>query len=75
MDRAQADEGTSLDVRPSVIADMLAPRLQLDADQAKRFLDALVGGASAAEEFTFQTLDDDQTRKDGCTHEADAGAV
>lgn len=43
--------------------DMVAPRL-LDSRQAKRFLDVLVGGASDHEEFTFQTLDDDHTRKD-----------
>ncbi|MGE4257248.1 MAG: DNA-primase RepB domain-containing protein [Xanthobacteraceae bacterium] len=47
------------------MAELLVPtRLRLDVDQAKRFLDTLVGSASNDEEFTFQTLDDDQTRKD-----------
>jgi hypothetical protein len=43
---------------------VLAPLLRLDRKEARRFFDLLIGGASDDEEFTFQTIDDDQTRKD-----------
>src|SRR5262245_26980844 len=43
---------------------MRASHLHFDVKQAKCFLDQLVGGASDDERFTFQTLDDDQTRKE-----------
>jgi hypothetical protein len=43
---------------------MRVSELQFDMKQAQRFLDELVGRANHDEEFTFQTLDDDQTRKD-----------
>ena len=36
----------------------------MDLGQSERFLDALVGGDSTNECFTFQTLDDDLMRKD-----------
>jgi hypothetical protein len=39
-------------------------KLTLDRGEAKRHLDALLGRPSDCEDFTFQTLDDDQTRKD-----------
>jgi RepB DNA-primase from phage plasmid len=43
---------------------MLAPPLHLDRTEAKRFFDLLLGGVSDDEEFTFQTLDDNQMRAD-----------
>jgi hypothetical protein len=44
---------------------MLARDLPLDRAEADRFLDLLLGASSDQEKFTFQTLDDNQTRKDG----------
>ena len=43
---------------------MLAPPLRLNRKEGKHFFNLLIGGASDHEEFTFQTLDDDQTRTD-----------
>src|SRR5262245_51689779 len=37
---------------------------RIDRHEAKRFLDALHGGDSRLERFTFQTFDDDKERKE-----------
>jgi Protein of unknown function (DUF3987)/RepB DNA-primase from phage plasmid len=41
------------------------PLIKLDRHEAKRFLDALVGGDSSYESFCFQTADEDKSRKNG----------
>ncbi len=53
--------------RPSIATEAAAPTAPLSPNprEAKRFLDLLSGRDSANETFTFQTIDDDKTRKDG----------